>query len=65
MDIHSDLNGEEFVRSLCKKEFEKTNQKEFRVEKVIKRKRYKLYAKGKATIILLMVGLIKRYRYIK
>ena len=40
MDIHSDLNGEEFVRSLCKKEFEKTNQKEFRVEKVIKRKRY-------------------------
>ena len=29
------------------KEFQKTNQKEFRVEKVIKRKGYKLYVKLK------------------
>ena len=33
------------VGTLYEKEMEKTNQKEFRVEKVMKRKGYKLYVK--------------------
>ena len=39
----SDLKGEEIVGTFYKKELHKTNQKEFRVEKVIKRKYDKLY----------------------
>ena len=42
-----DPNGEEFVRTFYEKEFQKTNQEEFRIEKVIKRKRNKLYFKWK------------------
>ena len=45
--VISDLKGEEVVRTFCKKELQKTNQKEFRVEKVIKRKGNKLYVKFK------------------
>ena len=37
--IISDLNGEEIVRTFCKKELEKTSQKEFTIEKVIKKKK--------------------------
>ena len=40
-----DNKGEEIVRTFYKKKLQKTNQKEFRVEKVIKRKDDKLYAK--------------------
>ena len=40
-------------------ELQKTNQKAFRVEKVINRKGDKLYVKWKATIILLIVRSIK------
>ena len=50
---------ERFTKKNCKK----TNQKEFRVEKVIKRKGNKLYVNGKATIVLLIVGLIKKTWY--
>ena len=39
----SDLNGEEIIGTIYGKELQKTNQKEFRVEKVIKRKSHKLY----------------------
>ena len=35
----SDLNGKKIVGSFYEKELQKTNQKEFRIEKVIKRKR--------------------------
>ena len=45
--ILTDLNGEEIIGKFYLKEFQKTNQKEFRVEKVIKRKGYKLYVKWK------------------
>ena len=45
--VISDLNGEEIVGSFCEKELQKTNQKEFRMEKVIKRKGNKLYVKWK------------------
>ena len=43
----SDLKREEIVGSFCEKELQKTNQKEFRIEKVIKRKGNKLYVKWK------------------
>ena len=47
MYLIMDPNGEEFVRTFYEKEFQKTNQEEFRIEKVIKRKRNKLYFKWK------------------
>ena len=43
----SDLNGEKIVRSFYEKEIQKINLKEFRIEKVIKRKGNKLYVKWK------------------
>ena len=43
--IISDLNGEEIVGSFYEKGLQKTYQKEFRIEKVIKRKGNKLYLK--------------------
>ena len=45
--VISDLNGEEIVGSFYVKELQKTNQKEFRIEKIIKRKGNKLYVKWK------------------
>ena len=45
--VISDLNGEEIVGSFYEKKLQKTNQKEFRIEKVIKRKGNKLYVKWK------------------
>ena len=42
----SDLNGEEIVGSFYEKELQKTNQKEFRIEKVIKRKGNNVKWKG-------------------
>ena len=43
--VISDLNCEEITGSLYEKELQKTNQKEFRIEKVLKRKGDKLYVK--------------------
>ena len=43
----SDLNGEPIAGSFYEKELQKTNQKEFRIEKVLKRKGDKLYVKWK------------------
>ena len=45
--VVSDLNGEEIVGKFYEKELQKTNQTEFRVEKVIKRKGDNLYVKWK------------------
>ena len=45
--VINDLNGEELAGTFCKKELQKANQKEFRIEKVIKRKGDKLYVKWK------------------
>ena len=45
--VISDLNGKEIVGSFYEKELQKTNQKELRIEKVIKRKGNKLYVKWK------------------
>ena len=40
--VISDLNGEETFGTFYEKELQKTNQKEFRVERVIERKSDKL-----------------------
>ena len=45
--VISDLNGKEIVGSFYEKELQKTNQKEFRIEKAIKEKGNKLYLKWK------------------
>ena len=45
--VISDFNGEEIVGTFYKKELQKTNRKDFIVEKVIKRKDNKLYVKWK------------------
>ena len=41
------MNGEEINGSFYEKELQKPNQKEFRIEKVLKRKGNKLYVKWK------------------
>ena len=43
--VISDLSGEEIINSFYGKELQKTNEKEFRIEKVIKKKGNKLYVK--------------------
>ena len=43
----NDLNGEEITGTFYENELQKTNQKEFRIEKVIKRKGDKFYVKWK------------------
>ena len=43
----SDLNGEEITGSFYEKELQKTNQKEFRIENVVKKKGDKLCVKWK------------------
>ena len=45
--VINDPNGEENVGTFYEKELQKTDQKEFRIEKVIKRKGDKLYVKLK------------------
>ena len=41
----NDLNSKEIIRTFYEKELKKTNQKEFRIEKVIKKKRNELFLK--------------------
>ena len=45
--VINDLNDEEIIGSFYEKELQKTNQEEFRIEKVIKRKGNKIYVKWK------------------
>ena len=45
--VISDLNRKNIAGPFCKKESQKTNQEEFRVEKVIKRKGNKLFTQWK------------------
>ena len=42
-----DLKGEKIAGSFYEKELQKTSKEKFRIEKVLKRKRNKLYAKWK------------------
>ena len=43
--VINDLNGGEIIGTFYEKELQDTNQKEFRIEKTIKRKGNKLYVK--------------------
>ena len=45
--VINDLNGEEIIGAFYEKELQKTNQKEFRIEKVLTKKDDKLYIKWK------------------
>ena len=45
--VINDLNYEKIIRTFYEKELQKTNQKELRIEKIIKRKGAKLYVKWK------------------
>ena len=45
--IINDLNGEEIIGTFYENELQKTDQKEFRIEKVLKKKGDKLYVKWK------------------
>ena len=45
--VINDLNGEEIMGTFYEKELQKTNQEEFRIEKVIQRKGDKMYVKWK------------------
>ena len=45
--VINDLKGEDIIGTFYEKELQKTNQKEFRIKKVTKRKDDKLYVKWK------------------
>ena len=45
--VINDLNGEEIIGTFYENELQKTDQKEFRIEKVLKKKGDKLYVKCK------------------
>ena len=45
--VINDFNGEKVIGSFDEKELQKTIQKEFRIEKVLKKKGDKLYVKWK------------------
>ena len=47
IDVVNNLNGEEIIGTFYEKELQKMNQKEFRIEKIIKKKWNKLYLKWK------------------
>ena len=45
--VINDLNGEEIIGTFYKNELQKTDLKEFRIEKVLKKKGEKIYVKWK------------------
>ena len=45
--VINDVNGEEIIGTFYEKELQKTNQKEFRIEKVLRKKGDQLYVKWK------------------
>ena len=63
LNVICDIKGEKIVGMFYKKKLQKPNQKQFRVEKVIKKKSINYMLNGKATIVLLTVGLIKMTLY--
>ena len=58
-----DLKGEKVIGTFYEKELKKTNQKEFRIEKILKKRVISCMLNGKCMIILLIVGLIKKTLY--
>ena len=60
--VINDLKGE-IVERFYEKELQKTSQEEFRIEKIIKKKEIGYMINGKAMIIHLITGLIKKTLY--
>ena len=58
--IINDVNGEEIIGPFYEKDDQKTNQQEFRIEKVIKRKAVNYMSNGKVMIVHLIAGLMKK-----
>ena len=58
--VINDLHGDEIFETFYEKELQKTNQQEFRIEKVIKRKVINYMSNGKVMIVHLIAGLIKK-----
>ena len=56
--VINDLNGEEIIGTFYEKEPQKTNQQEFKIEKVINKKRDNLYVRWKGHDLI--AGLIKK-----
>ena len=56
-----DLNGKKIIETFCEIELQKTNQREFRVEKVIKKKGDKFYIKWKGYDISFNCWIDKRH----
>ena len=61
--VINDLNDEEIIGSFNEKELQKTNRKEFRIEKILKRKGDKLYVKWKGYDNSFNSWLIKKTLY--
>ena len=61
MDIViKDFNGAEIIGTFYEKELRKTNQQEFRIERVKRKKLINYMLNGKVLIVHLIVGLIKK-----
>ena len=58
--VINDLNGEQIIGTFYEKELQKTNQKEFRMEKLIKKNEASYMLNGKDMIIHLIARLIKK-----
>ena len=58
--VINDLNVEETIGTFSEKELRKTNQQKFKIEKVIKKKVINYMSNGKAMIVHLIAGLIKK-----
>ena len=64
MDICTmDLNGEDIIGTFYEKELQEANQKEFKIEKVIKDMEISYVLNGKVMIIHLVDALIKMILY--
>ena len=60
-DVISDFNGAEILETSYEKEFQKTTQREFRIEKKkLKEKVINYMSNGKAMLIYLIDGSIKK-----
>ena len=57
--VIDDLNGEEIIGTFYENELQRTNQEEFKIEKVIRKKGDKLHAKWKGYVHLI-AGLVKK-----
>ena len=58
--VINDLNSEEITGTFYEKELQRTNQKDFRIEKVTKRKGDKLYVKWKGYNSLINAWIYKK-----